>query len=80
MEKLIIECASFNTKSEYQDFHLKLELSHVGNSFITELKESDIVANCNSPEELFNELMSFDDSAEILHSYLQKSGYIFNKE
>lgn len=75
--KLEIECDDVNVDTRHNDNQVKLEINNPSFGFIKELDNSDIVSNCDDASELFEAIIENDD--EILHNYLVKNGYIFNK-
>lgn len=76
---LKIECDDIRIDTSHGNNQVKIELSNVDTDFINQLSVEDICINVNSQEELFDELMTFDCMPEVLHKYLEKQGYIFNK-
>ena len=46
-------------------------------TFIRDLEPLEIIQNCNDAEKLFEAIIENDE--EILHNYLTKNGYLFNK-
>ena len=76
---LKIECDDIRIDTSHGNNQVKIELTNVDTDFINQLSVEDICINVNSQEELFDELMTFDCMPEVLHKYLEESGYIFNK-
>ena len=58
------------------DKKLEIELSNVDFRFILNVDVDDLIAECDN-ERVFEAIIEKDE--EILHNYLTKSGYTFNK-
>lgn len=74
---LEIECDYANIETKYNSNKLKVSLQNVDLDFLGHINEDQILQGFDN-RLLFDKLIELDE--DILHDYLVKSGYIFNKE
>ena len=73
---LEIECDYANIETKYNSNKLKVSLQNVDLDFLGQINEEQILQGFDN-RLLFEKLIENDE--DILHDYLVKSGYIFNK-
>lgn len=76
MKSIYIECDDVKIDTIRHDTQIHLIIAYPSLDFIGDLAIENIISYCNN-EKLFEAIIDNDD--EILHNYLTKSGYIFNK-
>lgn len=74
---LEIECDYANIETKYNSNKLKVSLQNVDLDFLGQINEEQILQGFDN-RLLFEKLIENDE--DILHDYLTKSGYIFNKQ
>ena len=73
---LEIECDYANIETKYNSNKLKVSLQNVDLDFLGQVSEEHILQGFDN-RLLFEKLIENDE--DILHDYLIRSGYIFNK-
>lgn len=73
---LEIECDYANIETKYNSNKLKVSLQNVDLDFLGQINEEQILQGFDN-RLLFEKLIENDE--DILHDYLIRSGYIFNK-
>ena len=73
---LELECDYANIETKYNSNKLKVNLQNVDLDFLGYINEEQILQGFDN-RLLFEKLIENDE--DILHDYLVKSGYIFNK-
>ena len=76
MNYLRIECDSINIESKNGTNNIIVEIQKPDLVFLGDIKIEDLVKGYDN-RELFDVIIENDE--EILHEYLTKHGYIFNK-
>jgi len=74
MKTIKIECDGIENISTNIHSDLRVTLENPSFKFICEIDARDIILNCNSQEELLNEM-----DEEVIHEYLRVNGYMYNK-
>lgn len=74
---LEINCDYANIKTRYNNNKIKVSLQNVDLDFLGYINEEQILQGFDN-RLLFEKLIELDE--DILHDYLTKSGYIFNKQ
>lgn len=73
---LKIECDYANIETKYNSNKLKVSLQNVDLDFLGQINEEQILQGFDN-RLLFEKLIENDE--DLLHDYLIRSGYIFNK-
>lgn len=73
---ITINCEYANLETAYDKNMMKVSLTNCNKDFIGDIEIEDIITGFDNSE-LFEKLIENDE--ELLHNYLEDSGYIFNK-
>ena len=73
---LTLKCEDVKISTSYRNNSVEVELINVDS--LDTISENDIVNNFEDLRLLFDKIIEKDE--DILHDYLIKNGYIFNKE
>ena len=76
MQGLTIRCDSVNIETRHGTNEIILDIQKPDLVFLGDIKIEDLVKGYDN-RELFEAIIENDE--EILHEYLTKNGYIFNK-